>query len=127
MFRGRFGIAIFVDPQPTGGKSVIAQHVYHGPLTYHSPKEVWPLQHARRHQHAAVAAASDRKVGCAGIAVGNEPLGSGDIVIKDVLLLLQHPRLMPGFPIFATATQTGDSINPALFEPDAGCNGKKRW
>src|SRR5262249_25388411 len=32
---------------------------------------------------------------------------------------------MPGFPIFSTTSQAGDSINPALFEPDERCNSKK--
>ena len=48
--------------------------------------------------------------------VGNQPLCGGDKVIKYILLLQLHPRLVPRFAVFAAAPQIGRSIDKPLLQ-----------
>ena len=52
-----------------------------------------------------------------GVLVGDEPLGGGDEVVEDVLLLELRARLVPGLAVFAAAAQVGLGVDAAHLQP----------
>ena len=77
----------------------------------------------RRHsanQQTAIAATPNGKLARVRILVLDQPLCGGDKVIKDVLLLGKHARLVPGLPELRSATDVGQRIHTALLHPPGG-------
>jgi hypothetical protein len=56
----------------------------------------------------AVGPALDRQVRSVRPAVSDQPLGRGDEVVEDVLLLLAHARFVPLLAVFASAPKVRD-------------------
>ena len=79
--------AVVVDPVAAGGELVEAQHVHHADGRQAGAEQVGPLRHARADEQAAVAAALDGQLVGLRVLVGDQPLGRGDEVVEDVLLL----------------------------------------
>ena len=51
------------------------------------------------------------------VLLRDEPLGRGDEVVEDVLLLLEHPGLVPGVAVLAAAAQVRQGVDAARLEP----------
>ena len=111
------GVAVFGDPEFAGGKEVIAQHVEHAHAAEHGAAEIGALDGDRRGQQTAVGAPVDGQLFAAGVPGGNQPLGGGDEVVEDVLLVAEHARLVPCVAIFIAAAQVGHGIDAALLDP----------
>ncbi len=103
-------------PVPADGELVEAQHVHDAHLRYGNPEELRTLVHHRAHQQTAVRSALNRQPRRRGVLLVDEPLGRGDKVVEDVLLLELHPLLVPLFAVFATATDIRRRVNEALLE-----------
>ena len=60
-----------------------------------------------------------RRAKCSGdrVVVGDEVLGGGEEVVKDVLLVLEHRRFVPRLAILIAAAQVGEREEPALLHP----------
>src|SRR5260370_41130179 len=121
-----FGVPVLRYPVTTNGEFVAAQHVDDGHATYNSHREIRALHHPGAHQQAPIAASANRQLGAARIFFGDHPLSSGDKIIEDILLLLQHTRVGPLFTVFAATTQVSHSEYAAVFDPQEGFDGEDR-
>ena len=96
---------------------MIAQHVRHRHLADRRAEQAGALREHRAHQQSAVAAALDGEAIARRVAALDQPLRRGQEVVEDVLLLLQHARLVPGLAVLAAAAEVGQRVHPALFQP----------
>ena len=117
MLRVDLGVAVLAGPVTTDCVFVVAQHVDNRHPAQHRSEQVRALHHAGGHQQPAVAAALYSQFQCAGVFVFNQPLGRGDKIIEDILLILQHPGPVPLFAILVAASQAGHSQHTTLFHP----------
>ena len=113
--------AIVGRPVPANGEEVVAQHVHHSHLWHCGTPQVGTLVHDGSHEQTAVAATVASNLALAGIALSDEPLGSGDEVVEDVLLRHLGARLVPLFAILATATQVGVGTDASLVNHGKWC------
>ena len=81
-----------------------AQHVHDADLRDGDPEELGTLVHDGAHQQTAVRASLNRQPGRRSVLLFDEPLGGGDEVVEDVLLLELHPLLVPLLTVFATTS-----------------------
>src|SRR6478609_11128502 len=100
---------------------MVAQHVQQRYLAHHGAEQVWPLRERGAHQQSAIAAALDRQMSGVSVLFGDQVLGCGDEVVKNVLLLLQHAVAMPVFAELVSAAQLNVSINAALLQQKQHC------
>src|SRR5215831_3757329 len=54
------------------------------------------------------------------VAASDEPLGGGDEIVEDVLLLRPLARFMPFLAIFGAAPEVGDREDAAFLHPGHG-------
>src|SRR5437588_441618 len=66
---------------------------------------------------AAIAAAAVVEQRGRRIAMLDEPFCSRDEIVEDVLLVAQHPGLVPRFTLFAAAAQVGEGIHTPGIQP----------
>ena len=81
------GRAVVVDPRSALGELLEPQHVHHAHRGQAGAEQFRPLGHHGADQQPAVAAAVDGQLVGPGVFVGDQPLGGGDEVVEDVLLL----------------------------------------
>ena len=62
-----------------------AQHIHDANAGQGGGEELWPLGHAGAYQQSSVGATTDGELGRGCVLVGDEPLGSSDEVVEDVL------------------------------------------
>ena len=85
-------------------ESLVANHVEQRDPAHDAAKEVRALRHGRSDEQAAVAAAHDAHA-FAGREVGpDQPLGAGDEVVEDVLLVAQHAGPVPALSVLAATS-----------------------
>ena len=79
--------AVVGNPVPADRELVEAEHVHDADLRDGDAEEVGALVDDRADQQAAVRPALGGEPGRRGVLVGDQPLGRGDEVVEDVLLL----------------------------------------
>ncbi len=81
-------------------------------------EEVGPLVHAPR-RPAARRWSRPRSPACAGDVYRScdQPLGRGDEVVEDVLLLQLRARLVPRLAVLAAAAEVGHRVDAAQLHP----------
>ena len=92
----------------------------------HAPNSSGPLRHDRADQQSAVAAALDGQFVGPGVFVFDQPLGGGDEIVEDVLLLQFRAGLVPCLAIFAAAAQIRLGIDAAHLHPRHTADRKRR-
>ncbi len=112
--------AVFRDPVFTAREFFKAQHIEHAVTDIDGAKEMRMFGDAGAGEQAAIRIAHDAEMGAAGIVMIDQPMGGVGEIVKHVLLVLQHARLMPGLAIDAAAAQIGHGIDPAEAQP--GCD-----
>ena len=110
------GRSVLGDPEPADGEEVITEHVGDRHAADDGAEEIRPLHHDRPGEKAPVAAAFNRNLPAGRPPARAEPFGGRDEVVEHVLLALEHPGLVPGFPVFPAAAQIGDRVDPALVD-----------
>ena len=75
-------------------------------------------------EQAAVRAALDRQVLGRGPALLDQPLGRGDEVVEDVLLLAEHAGLVPVLAVLAAAAQVRDRVDAAALQEQRAASGQ---
>ena len=108
--------AVVGCPIPADGELMIAQHVHHANLWDGYAEEVGALRHAGTYQQSAVRTAHDGYLVVGGVFLADEPLGSPDEVVEDVLLLHLRTCQMPLLTILATAAQRHLCVDATLLE-----------
>ena len=103
---------------------MVPQHIGNGDLADDGTKETGPLEHAGSDEQSAIASASYGELFRICIFIFDEPFGGGDEVVKDVLLFVEHPCLVPFFAVLSTSSQVCDGIYAAQLEPGQGIDGK---
>ena len=78
--------SIFRNPQFRDLEILVPQHVKQRNLADHSAKQIWTLRKSGAYQQAAVAATLNRQPLRIRVFFRDQILGSGDEVIKDILL-----------------------------------------
>jgi plasmid stabilization system protein ParE len=73
-------------------------------------------------EQAAVAASLDGQLFAAGPAVGDQPLGRRDEVVKHVLFLKFGSGLVPRLAVFTATAQIGHRQHSAHFQPCQSAN-----
>src|SRR5262249_60687642 len=71
----------------------------------------------RAHQEAAVAGPTNCQPVGRGVLLLDKPFGGGNEIVEDVLLLLEHARVMPGFAKLSASTQVRQGIDAAARNP----------
>ena len=66
---------------------MVAQHVHDTHLGDGDTEQVGTLRHAGSDEQSAIGTADDGEAVLGGVALADEPLGSGDEVVEHVLLL----------------------------------------
>ncbi|MBC8115845.1 MAG: S9 family peptidase, partial [Candidatus Saccharimonas sp.] len=84
---------------------------------------VGALSHTGTDQQSAVASSLNGQLLGASVLVLDQPLGSGDEVVEDVLLFELRPRLVPVLAVLAPAAQVRDREDAAHLQP---CNAGDR-
>ena len=101
------GGAVVVGPGPADGELVEAEHVHDADGGQGGAEEVGALGHAGADEQAAVAAAADGELGALVYLFGDQPLGGGDEVVEDVLLVQLGAGLVPVLAVLAAAAEVG--------------------
>src|SRR6185437_11564677 len=101
-------------------KLVIAKHVEQRITTNYGAEQIRSLSQRRAHKQTAIAGAADGQALRRGVFVLNQPLGSSDEVIENVLLLFPHAGVMPGFTELRTSTQVRQRVDSATINPGRG-------
>ena len=86
----------------------------------HRAEEIRPLRERARHQQPAVARSGDRQPSRIRDAVFDEPLGGGEEVVEDLLLVPEHPGAVPLLPVLSAAAKRRYGIDAAGLRPDRG-------
>ena len=82
------------------------------------PEELGALRDRGADEEAAVRAAADGRGARGDVHLSfDEVLGRGDEVVEDVLLLEEHPGLVPLLAVLAAAAQVRDRVDAAALEP----------
>src|SRR3989338_3497625 len=84
------------------------KHIKDTNMSNTTTKELRTLVHAGTNQSASVGPTGDGKEGRDGGLGGDEVLGSGAKVVKDVLLVALDAGVVPLLAILATAADVGD-------------------
>ena len=108
--------AVVVRPVPTDCKLVIAQHVHHAHHWERHAIQVGTLVDTRTDKESAVRAALCHDAVLARVAIVDTPFGSGDKIVKHVLLLHLRASHMPILAIFVSATQVDLCIDKPVFK-----------
>ena len=99
---------------------MVAQHVHDAHGGQGRAKEVGALGQAGTHEEAAVGATMDGQLGGASVFLLDEPLGGGNEVIEDVLLLVVLAGVMPLATVLTAAPQAGLGEDAAHLQPGLG-------
>ena len=117
-------IAILTHPRRARQQLVIAQHVEQRDLNHHRVPQFRTLRQRNAHQQPAVGSAHDTKPARSRNLARHQILRDRHKIIIDNLALGLQPRLMPGRSELAAATDIGQHIDPATFQPQfANCPG----
>ena len=95
-----------------------ADHVQQGHGADHRLEQVGTLGHRGTHEQPAIRAAPDHHSLGRGDLRRDEPLGRGDEVVEDVLLVAQHAGLVPGLAQLAAAAQRRQGEDAAVLDED---------
>ena len=104
-------------PGPSDGELVEPQHVEDTHVRNACTEEVRTLRQARSYQQATVAAAADRQLWRARVAVLDEPLRRCDEVVEDVLLVQLRPCFIPGPAVLPSSAQVRLGIHASHLHP----------
>ncbi len=110
--------SIFHTPAPADGELVEAQHVHDPHGREGDPIELRPLGYAGTDEQSAVGRPGDGQCRRRGVFFLDEIFGGGDEVVEDVLLLLQHPGLVPSVAVFTASPQIRHRVDAVVFEQD---------
>src|SRR5262249_4040572 len=66
----------------------------------------------------AITGSLDRELSGTRVVLLDEPLGCGNKIVKDILLLAEHARAVPRFPKLAPSAKVRNSEYTALFHPE---------
>ena len=113
-------------PRPADRELVVAQHIHHAHGGNRRAEQLGSLGHRRADQQAAVAAAPDSQPvrGC--VTVVDQPLGRGQEIVEDVLLVRLHPGLVPAASVLAAPAQIRHGVQSAALHPDQIADRKTR-
>ena len=111
------GGAVLRHPEARHEEFLVAQHVEQRIAANDGAEQFRTLGKRGADQQSAVGAAADRQVCWVGVLMRDQPIGGGEEVVKDVLLVLEHARLVPLLAKFTTATQIRHCINAAHLCP----------
>ena len=112
--------AVLRHPEAGHEELVVAHHVEQRIGADDRPEQVGPLVRDRADEEAAVAAAADGEVLRARVAGLDQVLGRGDEVVEDVLLVGEHPGLVPLLAELAAAAHVRQREDAAGPQPGGG-------
>ena len=95
-----------------------AQHVHDTHGRKGDPVELRPLGHTGAYKQPAVGCAGNGQFIRGGVFLLDQVFGGSDEVIKDVLLFLQHPGLVPSLAVFTASPQVGHGVDAVVLEQD---------
>jgi hypothetical protein len=75
------------------------------------------LRHHRANKKTTVRSAANRRGSALTCTSRNQVFAGRDEVVEDVLLLLEHPRLVPALAVFAPPRMFASAYDAALFHP----------
>src|SRR5581483_11471204 len=78
------------------------------------------------HEQAAVGPALDRQLVPARVVLADQKLRGGNKIVKDVLLLAEHARLVPFLAVLTAAAKVGNRQNAAFFQKQEACGIERR-
>ena len=96
---------------------LVPQHIKQRIAAPDGSEQIGPLRHRRAHQQAAVGASTNGEAIGRGVVVVDEIFGGREKVVEDVLLLLEHGRLVPRLSVLVAAAQIGQREESALLHP----------
>ena len=101
---------------------MVAHHVHHAHLRHGCCKEVGTLVDGSTHEESAIRASVASQVLWRSVFFFDKPLGCGDEVVEDVLLLHLCAGFVPLLAILRAAAQVSHGIDATCFEErnDAG-------
>ena len=108
---------ILRNPKPGNLKILVMQHVEQWHLADHSPKQIRTLSNHRPHQQSAIRPPGNGQMIRVRILLCNQKRSRRNHVIKNILLLAQHPSPVPVFPKLRPPAQISHGINPATLQP----------
>ena len=108
--------AVIGCPGPADGKLMIPQHIHNTDLGNSHPEQFGSLGHNRSNQKSAIGTSHDRKLIGGSIFLGDQVFGSGNKIIKYILLLFLDTGFMPFFPVLSPTPEVGNGINTATFQ-----------
>ena len=108
---GHVGVAVLIGPQARDQELREANHVQQRHRAPHGRRKVGALCDRDAHQKAAVAAAVDGKPFARGVALRDQPVGSGVEVVEHALLVGASAGMVPCLAVLVAATQPGDAIH----------------
>src|SRR5208282_4239157 len=81
------------------------------------PVKVWALRHAGADEQSTVRSSLDGELVPGREFLGDQPLGRGDEVVEDVLLVGTGPGLVPLLAVLAAAAEVGDRVDSTHLHP----------
>ena len=120
------GRAVLGHPVRRHQEAVVAQHVEQWIGADHRPEQLRPLRQGGADQEASVRSPRDREPRRARVLAGDQPLGGGDEVVEDVLLLVEHPRLVPRLAELPATAQVRHREHAAVLDPERRARREER-
>src|ERR1017187_3328001 len=110
--------SVFGHPVGADLEFLIADHVEQREAADHRAEQLGALGESRAHQQAAVRCALNGDPFGFGVVVGDEPTGGADEIVEDVLLLLEHPPVVPLLAELRAPAQVGHREDATHLRPD---------
>src|SRR5205085_3016677 len=114
---GFVGRSVFRSPPTPDQELVETNHVEQRVANPNRSEQIRTLCERGAHQQATIGAAANGETRGRSVLLCDQVLGGGEEIVKDVLLLLEHARPVPGFAVFASTAQVGLRIEAALLHP----------
>ena len=118
--------AVFWNPALAHREFVVAQHIHYAHSREGNCEQVRPLGHGSAYQQTTIGTTRDGQFFLGSVPFLDQVFSSRDEVIEDVLLLEQHPGLVPFFTVFTPTAQVGHGVYTSVFEQNQ-TRGAKAW